>query len=234
MLGSDGISDPMPFMGTPETAPLYDDTTAVRDDAKPLPGSLRKLLDAVPSLRARRVPSGRPGAVRFAALGPETLDGEAQQYSPNSTSSSRPDLGSTDTLFVDPTDPRNVYAATKVHQEHLCAAFARDWFTAGRLVWTSGGNAGLAGHVKSQPVAGPEAPRHVGQQRPVAAEQVDVVHAHGLKAGWVAATGGGAGWTALAALRRPPLATLQCRAGIRSVFSSSALAPCICMVVAVR
>lgn len=25
-----------------------------------------------------------------------------------------------------PLDPRNVYAATKVHQEHLCAAFARD------------------------------------------------------------------------------------------------------------
>ena len=26
----------------------------------------------------------------------------------------------------DPHDPRNVYAATKVHQEHLCQAFARD------------------------------------------------------------------------------------------------------------
>jgi dTDP-L-rhamnose 4-epimerase len=26
----------------------------------------------------------------------------------------------------DPLDPRNVYAATKVHQEHLCQAFARD------------------------------------------------------------------------------------------------------------
>ena len=25
-----------------------------------------------------------------------------------------------------PLDPRNVYAATKVHQEHLCAAFARE------------------------------------------------------------------------------------------------------------
>ena len=25
-----------------------------------------------------------------------------------------------------PTDPRNVYAATKLHQEHLCAAFARE------------------------------------------------------------------------------------------------------------
>jgi dTDP-L-rhamnose 4-epimerase len=26
----------------------------------------------------------------------------------------------------DPTDPRNVYAATKLHQEHLCAAFGRE------------------------------------------------------------------------------------------------------------
>src|SRR5690606_13637302 len=25
-----------------------------------------------------------------------------------------------------PTDPRNVYAATKLHQEHLCAAFGRE------------------------------------------------------------------------------------------------------------
>jgi dTDP-L-rhamnose 4-epimerase len=26
----------------------------------------------------------------------------------------------------DPTDPRNVYAATKLHQEHLCSAFGRE------------------------------------------------------------------------------------------------------------
>ena len=35
--------------------------------------------------------------------------------------------------------------------------FERDWFTGGRLVWTSGANAGLSGHVKAQPVARPEA-----------------------------------------------------------------------------
>jgi uncharacterized phage protein (TIGR02218 family) len=37
------------------------------------------------------------------------------------------------------------------------AGFARDWFTGGRLVWTSGANAGLDGHVKAHPVAGVEA-----------------------------------------------------------------------------
>jgi uncharacterized phage protein (TIGR02218 family) len=35
--------------------------------------------------------------------------------------------------------------------------FAEAWFTGGRLVWTSGANAGLAGHVKSHLLAGPEA-----------------------------------------------------------------------------
>jgi uncharacterized phage protein (TIGR02218 family) len=34
---------------------------------------------------------------------------------------------------------------------------AEAWFTGGRLVWTSGANAGLAGHVKSHLLAGPEA-----------------------------------------------------------------------------
>jgi uncharacterized phage protein (TIGR02218 family) len=36
-------------------------------------------------------------------------------------------------------------------------AFAASWFTGGRLVWTTGANAGLSGHVKSQLPAGPEA-----------------------------------------------------------------------------
>lgn len=35
--------------------------------------------------------------------------------------------------------------------------FARDWFTGGRLVWTSGANAGLEGHVKAHPAAGARA-----------------------------------------------------------------------------
>lgn len=33
-------------------------------------------------------------------------------------------------------------------------AFARDWFTGGRLTWLTGGNAGLEGHVKAHPMAG--------------------------------------------------------------------------------
>jgi uncharacterized phage protein (TIGR02218 family) len=36
-------------------------------------------------------------------------------------------------------------------------AFAENWFTGGRLLWTTGANAGLAGHVKSHLRAGPEA-----------------------------------------------------------------------------
>ncbi len=36
-------------------------------------------------------------------------------------------------------------------------AYERDWFTGGRLVWTSGANAGSSGHVKAHPVTGSEA-----------------------------------------------------------------------------
>jgi dTDP-L-rhamnose 4-epimerase len=36
------------------------------------------------------------------------------------------ELGPRDLDETTPVDPRNVYAATKVHQEHLCAAFARE------------------------------------------------------------------------------------------------------------
>lgn len=48
-------------------------------------------------------------------------------------------------------------AAPQLYHATGLGAFEHDWFTGGRLVWTSGANVGLAGHVKAQPVAGAEA-----------------------------------------------------------------------------
>jgi dTDP-L-rhamnose 4-epimerase len=63
------------------------------------------------------------GAVRPAARRPGDLD--AGRFEPGCPRCRRPLVP----LLVDedaPTDPRNVYAATKLHQEHLCAAFGRE------------------------------------------------------------------------------------------------------------
>jgi dTDP-L-rhamnose 4-epimerase len=63
------------------------------------------------------------GAVRPAPRRSADLD--AGRFEPGCPRCGRPLVP----LLVDedaPTDPRNVYAATKLHQEHLCAAFGRE------------------------------------------------------------------------------------------------------------
>ncbi len=63
------------------------------------------------------------GAVRPAARTVADLDaGRFEPTCPRCGSPVRPDLVTEDA----PPDPRNVYAATKLHQEHLCAALARE------------------------------------------------------------------------------------------------------------
>lgn len=51
--------------------------------------------------------------------------------------------------------------------------FAADWFTGGRLVWTSGANAGLEAHVKSHLAAGGEAMIELWLSPPLAAAPGD-------------------------------------------------------------
>ena len=51
--------------------------------------------------------------------------------------------------------------------------FANDWFTGGRLVWLSGGNAGLSGYVKSHLRAGAEAMVELWLSPPMAVEPGD-------------------------------------------------------------
>ena len=97
--------------------------------------------------------------------------------------------------FVDeaaPIDPRNVYAATKAHQEHLCDAFAREHpavpFTAlryhnvyGPRMPSSTPYAGVASIFRSSLAAG-RAPRVLedGQQRRDFVHVTDVAHANVL------------------------------------------------------
>jgi dTDP-L-rhamnose 4-epimerase len=65
----------------------------------------------------------RHGVVRPAARASERLD--AGRFEPPCPRCGR-DLVAEPVAEDAPTDPRNVYAATKVHQEHLCAAWARE------------------------------------------------------------------------------------------------------------
>ncbi len=60
----------------------------------------------------------RPGPRRIADL-------DARRFEPPCPRCAKP-LEPVEVDEDDPLDPRNVYAATKVHQEHLCQAFARD------------------------------------------------------------------------------------------------------------
>jgi uncharacterized phage protein (TIGR02218 family) len=53
------------------------------------------------------------------------------------------------------------------------ATFPEDWFTGGRLVWTSGANAGLSGHVKSHLPGGVEAVVELWLSPPMAAAPGD-------------------------------------------------------------
>jgi len=63
------------------------------------------------------------GLVRPSPRAPAQLDaGEFEPACPTCGLPLRPEAVPEDAPF----DPRNVYAATKVHQEHLCAAFARE------------------------------------------------------------------------------------------------------------
>ena len=65
----------------------------------------------------------RHGLVRPAPRTPETLArGEYEPPCPECGAALTPEAVPEDA----PMDPRNVYAATKLHQEHLCAAFARE------------------------------------------------------------------------------------------------------------
>ena len=60
----------------------------------------------------------QPGPRRVADL-------EAGRFDPPCAVCGRP-VAWVEVVEVDATDPRNVYAATKLHQEHLCAAFGRE------------------------------------------------------------------------------------------------------------
>jgi dTDP-L-rhamnose 4-epimerase len=65
----------------------------------------------------------RHGDVRPAARAVDDL--EAGRFEPGCPRCGRPVTWRTTTEDT-PTDPRNVYAATKLHQEHLCSAFGRE------------------------------------------------------------------------------------------------------------
>jgi dTDP-L-rhamnose 4-epimerase len=66
---------------------------------------------------------GRHGIVRPASRLPTALDaGQYEPVCPECASTLTPGPISEDAA----TDPQNVYAATKLHQEHLCAAYARE------------------------------------------------------------------------------------------------------------
>lgn len=58
------------------------------------------------------------------------------------------------------------------------SAYARDWFTGGRLVWISGANAGLEGHVKAHSAAGAEAVIELWLSPPMAVQPGDTFEAH--------------------------------------------------------